>query len=123
MVTRKPSKQRKRLYTMPWHQRHKLLAARLAPELAEKYGIRNLPVHKGDTVLVCRGAFRDSEGAVLKVDMKSVRLHIENITIDKVDGSAVPFPIPPSNVLITKLAKIDKTRQAIIDRKMAGAQE
>lgn len=122
MVTRKPSKQRKRLYTKPWHQRHKLLTARLAPELAEKYGIRNLPVHKGDTVLVCRGAFRDSEGTVLKVDMKTVRIHIENITIDKVDGSAVPIPIPPSNVLITKLAKIDKTRQAIIDRKVAGAQ-
>jgi large subunit ribosomal protein L24 len=122
MVTRKPSKQRKRLYTKPWHQRHKLLTARLAPELAEKHGIRNLPVHKGDTVLVCRGAYRDSEGTVLKVDVKAVRIHVENITIDKVDGSAVPIPIPPSNVLITKLAKIDKTRQAIIDRKVAGIQ-
>ena len=123
MVTRQPRKQRKRLYTKPWHQRHKLLTARLAPELSEKHGIRNLPVRKGDTVLVCRGAFRDSEGTVLKVDMKTIRIHIENITIDKVDGSAVPFPIPPCNVLITKLEKMDKIRQAIIDRKVAGAQQ
>lgn len=122
MVTRKPKKQRKRLYTAPWHRRHKLLHARLAPELVEKHGIRKMPVRKGDTVLVFRGAFRDSEGTVQGVDMKNVRLQIENITIDKVDGSAVPFPIPPSCVMITKL-KMDKTRQAIIDRKVASQQE
>lgn len=122
MVTRKPKKQRKRLYTAPWHKRHKLLTARLAPELAEKHGIRKLPVRKGDTVLVFRGAFRDSEGTVQGVDMKNVRLQIENITIDKVDGSAVSFPIPPSCVMITKL-KMDKARQSIIDRKVAGHQE
>jgi len=122
MVSKKPKKQRKLLYSAPWHKRHKLLTARLAPELAEKHGIYKLPVRKGDTVLVFRGAFRDSEGTVTGVDMKNVRLQIENITIDKVDGSAVSFPIPPSCVMITKL-KLDKARQAIIDRKVEGHQE
>jgi ribosomal protein uL24 len=118
MYSRKPSKQRKRLYTAPWHQRRKLLTARLATDLAEKHGIRNLTVCKGDTVLITRGSFRDSEGVVTNVDTQNLRLHIENITMDKVDGSAVPFPIPASNVMITKL-KLDKSRQTIIDRKKA----
>ena len=122
MVTRKPKKQRKRRYEAPWHRRHKLLTARLAPELIEKHGIRNIPIRKGDTVLICRGAFRDSEGEVQTVDMKTMRVHIENITIDKVDGSAVPFPIQTSNVMITKL-KMDKNRQAVIDRKMAANEQ
>jgi large subunit ribosomal protein L24 len=122
MDSRKPRKQRKRLYTAPWHQRRKLLTARLSNELAEKHGIRNLIVVKGDTVLITRGSFRDSEGLVQDIDTQHQRLHIENITIDKVDGSAVPFPIPASKVMITKL-KIEKGRQAIIDRRRAAQQE
>jgi len=122
MYSRKPKKQRKRLYTAPLHQRRKLLTARLSTELAEKHGIRNITVRKGDTVMITRGSFRDSEGLVSDVDTLHQRLNIENITIDKVDGSAVPFPIPASNVMITKL-KLDKDRQAIIDRKKAAQQE
>lgn len=122
MYSRKPRKQRKRLYTAPWHQRRKLLTARLSTELAEKHGIRNITVCKGDTVLITRGSFRDSEGLVQDVDTQNLRLHIENITIDKVDGSAVAFPIPASNVMITKL-KLDKARQEIIDRKKAARPE
>lgn len=119
MTSRKPKKQRKRRYTATWQRRHKYLTARLAPELVDKHGIRRLPVRKGDTVYVTRGAFRDSEGDVQAVDMKKCRIHIENISIEKVDGSAIPLPINPSNVMITKL-KIDQTRQAIIDRKAAA---
>ena len=122
MYSRKPRKQHKRLYLAPLHQRRKLLTARLSTELAEKHGIRNITVRKGDTVLITRGSFRDSEGLVQDVDTRGLRLQIENITIDKVDGSAVPFPIPASNVMITKL-KLDKDRQAIIDRKKAAQQE
>ena len=122
MVSKKPRKQRKDRYTAPWHRRRKLLTARLAPELQEKHGIRNLPVRKGDSVLIFRGQFQDSEGTVEKVDTKKLRLQIENITIDKVDGSAVPFPIPPSCVMITKL-NMDKIREAIIERKRTGREE
>jgi large subunit ribosomal protein L24 len=119
MTSRKPKKQRKRRYTATWQRRHKYLTARLAPELADKHGIQRLPVRKGDTVYITRGAFRDSEGDVQAVDMKKCRIHIENISIEKADGSAIPLPINPSNVMITKL-NIDQTRQAIIDRKAAA---
>jgi large subunit ribosomal protein L24 len=119
MTSRKPKKQRKIRYTATWQRRHKFLTARLAPELADKHGISRLPIRKGDTVYITRGAFRDSEGDVQEVDMKKCRLHIENITIEKVDGSAIPLPINPSNVMITKL-QIDQKRQAVIDRKAAA---
>jgi len=119
MTSRKPKKQRKARYTASWQLRHKYLTAKLAPELAEKHGIKRIPVRKGDTVYITRGAFRDSEGDVLEIDMKHLKLSIENITIEKVDGSAVQFPVRPENVMITKL-KLDKTRQAVIDRKAAA---
>lgn len=122
MTSKKPKKQRKKLYTTQWQRRHKLLTARLAPELVDKHGIKRIPVIKGDTVYITRGAFRDSEGDVESVDMKKLRLNIENITIEKVDGSAVPLPIRPSNVMITKL-NIDKVRQDVIDRKAAARRE
>ena len=119
MTSRKPKKQRKARYTASWQLRHKYLTAKLAPELAEKHGISRLPVRKGDTVYVTRGAFRDSEGDVQDVDMKKGRIHVENISTEKADGSAIPLPIAPSSVMITKLS-IDKTRQAVIDRKVAA---
>ncbi len=122
MTSRKPKKQRKARYTATWHRRHKYLTAKLAPELVDKHGIKRIPVVTGDTVYITRGAFRDSEGDVQEVDMKHQRLSIENITIEKVDGSAVPFPIRASNVMITKL-KIDKSRQAVIDRKATARRE
>jgi large subunit ribosomal protein L24 len=122
MTSKKPKKQRKERDTTQWQRRHKLLTARLAPELVDKHGIKRIPVVKGDTVYVTRGAFRDSEGDVEKVDMKKLMLHIENISIEKVDGSAVPLPIRPSNVMITKL-NIDKVRQDVIDRKAAARRE
>ncbi len=122
MTSRKPKKQRKARYTAPWHRRHKYLTAKLAPDLVEKHGIKRIPIHKGDTVYITRGAFRDSEGDVLEIDMKNLKLSVENITIEKVDGSAVAFPIRPENVMITKL-EIDKTRQAVIDRIAAARGE
>lgn len=122
MTSQKPKKQRKARYTAPWHRRHKCITAKLTPELVTKHGIKRLPVRKGDTVYITRGAFRDSEGSVLAIDMKNLKLSIENITMEKVDGSAVQFPVRPENVMITKL-EIDKTRQAVIDRKAAARAE
>lgn len=119
MVTKKPRKQRNQRQTASWHRRYRLITARLSPELAEKHGIKKIPVRKGDTAYIVRGQFRDSEGEVQEIDYKNLRLHIENFTLEKVDGSAVPFPIPPSCVMLTKL-NIDSRRQAIIDRKVAA---
>lgn len=118
-----PRKQRKSLYIAPLHVRHKMFGARLAPELREKYGVKTLPVREGDEVLVMRGTFRGTEGKVVEVDTKKYRIHVENVTIEKADGTTVYYPLHPSKVMITKLKLDDERRKKIIDRKRGRMEE
>ncbi|MHA1410222.1 MAG: 50S ribosomal protein L24, partial [Candidatus Odinarchaeia archaeon] len=69
--TKKPNKQRKFLYTAPNHRRNKIMSVKLVPALAEEYGVKRLPVRKGDTVVVISGEFKDTEGKVLKINRKN----------------------------------------------------
>ena len=92
------------------------MAARLSPDLASEYEMRNLPVREGDTVLVVTGSFKDTEGKVIEVDRKRFRVLIKEVAIEKADGSEYNFPIAISRVMITKLEK-DKWRDKIIARK------
>ncbi|MBS7287691.1 MAG: 50S ribosomal protein L24 [Candidatus Freyarchaeota archaeon] len=118
-----PRRQRKALYGAPLHVRHKMFGARLAPELREKYGVKTLPVREGDEVLVMRGAFRGTEGKVVEVDAKKYRIHVENVTIEKADGTTVYYPLHPSKVMITKLKLDDDWRKRIMDRKRGRMEE
>ena len=119
----KPSRQRKALYQAPLHVRRKLLSANLSPELRSKYFIRSLPVRKGDTVRVIRGAYKGVEGKVRRVDLKKLRVYIEGVTVEKADGTTVHVPIHPSNLMITKLDLSDKWRakrlEQIVEEKLA----
>ena len=119
----KPSRQRKALYQAPLHVRRKLLSANLSPELRSKYFIRSLPVRKGDTVRVMRGAYKGVEGKVRRVDLKKLRVYVEGVTVEKADGTTVHVPIHPSNLMITKLDLSDKWRakrlERIVEEKLA----
>ena len=119
----KPSRQRKALYQAPLHVRRKLLSANLSPELRSKYFIRSLPVRKGDTVRVMRGAYKGVEGKVRRVDLKKLRVYVEGVTVEKADGTTVHVPIHPSNLMITKLDLSDKWRakrlEQIVEEKLA----
>jgi large subunit ribosomal protein L24 len=112
-----PRVQRKQLYTMPLHLRHKLLNAPLSRELREKYGVKRLPVRVGDVVIIMRGDFAGVEGKVVKVDLKRVRIFVEGVQIKKADGTPVYYPIHPSKVMIVKLDLSDKYRLKIIERR------
>ena len=112
-----PRKQRKRLYTAPAHVRHKLMAAPLTKELAEKQGAKTLPVRKGDTVRIQRGDNKGFEGKVSRVDIKNYRIYIEGLTREKVDGTNIFLPVHPSKVMIKNLNLNDKKRKAVIERK------
>ncbi len=115
--SRQPRKQRKFLYNAPLHKRQKLMSATLSRELREKYGIRSLPVRKGDTVEVMRGDFKGHKGKVEKVDLKRYRVYVQGVTIRKADGSERFYPLHPSNLRIIKLNLEDKWRKKIIERK------
>jgi len=118
--SRQPRKQRKAYFNAPLHARQKLLSAPLSPELREKYGVKRLPVRKGDKVRIMRGDFKGKEGTVARVDVKRLALFIDGVTIEKADKTPVFRPIHPSNVMIVQLNLSDKRRREIIERRKGG---
>ncbi|MFX1518413.1 MAG: 50S ribosomal protein L24 [Promethearchaeota archaeon] len=118
-----PRKQRKALFKAPLHHRQKLISSHLSIELREELGIRSLPVRKGDTVIIMRGALRDVEGKVTEVNLKKLQVFVDGATRDKADGTTVNIPIHPSNLMIIKLDLKDKQRKAILERKATRKEE
>ncbi len=118
--SKKPGKQRKALYTAKNHQRSNLLTTRLADFLRETYGIKRVPVKKGDSVRVTRGEFKNFEGTILEVITKTQRVKIKECVFEKADGTQFNPPIHVSNLIITKFAdekKMDPWRAKLIQRK------
>jgi len=111
MKTVQPRKQRKMLFQAPSHIRYKHFSAPLSPTLKASHLVNSISVRVGDTVRIMRGDRKGSEGKVVKVDRKKYQIFVEGITREKVDGTAVPFPIHPSKVMITSLNLDDKWRK------------
>jgi len=111
MKTVQPRKQRKTLYQAPSHARIKHFAAPLSPSLKASHHVNSVPVRTGDTVRILRGDRKGSEGKVTEIERKKYRLFVDGVTRQKVDGTAVPFPIHPSKVMITSLNLDDKWRR------------
>ncbi|MEM0173712.1 MAG: 50S ribosomal protein L24 [Sulfolobaceae archaeon] len=117
MVSSKPSKQRLLLYNLPYHQRKKLLTARVSEEIEKEYGIKRIPIRTGDVVRVMRGDYKGSEGKVVKVERKTGRIMIEGITRKRSDGTDVYVKIHASKVMIIKLDTSDTKRMEAIKKK------
>ncbi len=117
--TKQPRKQRKRYYNAPLHLRNRQMTALLSRELRDKYGVRRLPVHKDDKVIVFRAKSEDQEikGKVLRVLPQKYSVHIEGHSKEKADGTISSYPIHPSNIIITSLNLRDKKRREIIKRR------
>ena len=116
----KPKKQRKRHFTAPLHVRHKKMSTLLDRSLREKYGFRNLPINVNDIVLIVRGQYKGITGRILRLDRTKYKVHVEGAVRNKVDGSQLPYPISPSNLVITKLYEKDRKRVEVINRKSKG---
>jgi len=117
LKSKQPRKQRKFLYNAPLHLRHKIMSATLSKELRQKYGVRNLPVRTGDKVRIMRGDYKGVEGKVVEVDLKRYRIYVEGVTLKKINGTEVFYPIHPSNVMIVELNLDDERRKKIIERR------
>ncbi len=109
--SKQPRKQRKSHFNAPMHIKHKHVASHLAEDLLLKYNIRAVPVRKGDTVKIMRGALKGHVDKVAKVSLKKGMVTVENATIAKADGTQLPKWIHPSNLLITKLDLSDPWRK------------
>jgi large subunit ribosomal protein L24 len=112
-----PRKQRKFIANAPLHVRHKFLSANLSKDLRKKYAKRNLPLRKGDEVLIMRGAFKKKKAKLTSVDLKKTRVTLEGIQRTKKDGSKVNVFFHPSILQIQVLNLDDKQRVAALNRK------
>jgi large subunit ribosomal protein L24 len=108
--TIQPRKQHKMLYNMPAHRRVRLFSASLSASLKATHHVNAVPVRTGDTVRILRGDKKGTEGKVARVDRRKIRIFVEGVTQEKVDGTAVQVPIHPSKVMITNLNLGDKWR-------------
>ena len=114
MKSGKARKQRKDLYTAPWHTRRKRMSAHLSEKYLgdeKKAYPRAVPVRKGDTVRITRGTDRGHEGKIATTDTKSMTITIEGLTRKKADGTQIGKKIHPSNLIITKLDLSDPVRR------------
>ena len=105
-----PRKQRKYLANAPLHIKRKLLSVNLSKELRKKYGRRNIPIVKGDTVKVMVGKFKKKTGKIIEVFTKRTKVVVEGIQVKKQDGSKANIKLNPSNLQITELNLNDKKR-------------
>lgn len=112
-----PRKQRKFIANAPLHTKHKFLSANLSKDLRKKYGKRNLPLRKGDDVLIMRGALKKKKAKVTSVDLKNSRVTLEGMQRSKKDGSKVNVFFRPSVLQIQELNLEDKQRVAALNRK------
>jgi large subunit ribosomal protein L24 len=109
--SKQPRKQRKYHFNAPKHIRQQQMSVHLTEDLLLKYNVRSVPVRKGDTVKIMRGALKGHVDKVAKVNLKKGLVTIENATIAKADGTQLPKWIHPSNLIITKLDLSDPWRK------------
>lgn len=93
------------------------MSAPLSPELFKEYKTRSMQVREGDTVTIMRGNFAGVEGKVTDANYKKMRLHVDGVTREKVDGTSIAIPIHPSKVIIKNLNLDDKRRKEILERR------
>ena len=117
MKSKRPSKQRKALYQAPLHRKHKLLSAHLSKELRKQWNKRSLPVRKGDEVKVMRGKFKGTTGKISKIDLKKLKVYLENVKRKKVSGEETFVPTHPSKLLLINPVMDDSKRKKVINRK------
>ncbi|KAH0605391.1 uncharacterized protein H6S33_004613 [Morchella sextelata] len=115
-------KSRKAHFSAPSSVRRVIMSAPLSKELRAQHNVRSIPIRKDDEVMITRGFHKGSEGKVVSVYRLKYVIHIERLNREKVNGQSVPIGIHPSKVKITKL-KIDKDRDAILERKGGKAKE
>ncbi len=116
MKTVQPRKQRKRRYEAPLHKRQKMVSSPLISTLRKKFNRRSMPIRKGDKVEVMRGEFKGIKTSVRKVDLKKMKVMLEDVKKTKTDGTEVRILIDPSNLRIIEPDMSDKNRQKIVRR-------
>ena len=116
-ASKQPRKQRKYLAKAPLSTRKKLISSNFSKELRSKYGKRNFPLRKGDTVKIMVGKLKGRTGKITEISLKKLKVVIEGIQIKKQDGSKANIKMQPSNLQIIELNLEDRKRKQALERK------
>ena len=115
-VSSQARKVRKAFFNATKDEKHVALSCRLSKELQETHGIKQLPVRRDDEIRVTVGTNSKREGKVTDVKLSEMRIYVDSLTKEKINGQQVKVPVHPSNCVITKL-KMDKHRVELINKK------
>jgi large subunit ribosomal protein L24 len=110
-----PRKQRRAAFNASAFERHRQLSVALSRDLRRRYKRRALPLRKGDTVRVISGSFKGREERVSKVDVRSLRVTLDGVTIKKVDQKLKPLPIRSNHLILTRLNLGDPWRRKVLN--------
>jgi len=105
-----PKKQRKFLANAPLHIKRKIISSGLSKDLRLKYKKRNMPLRKGDKIIITKGKFKGKDGNISEINTKKMKIYIEGIQSKKQDGSKINIPFKSSNLKIIELNLEDKKR-------------
>jgi len=89
--SKQPRKQRKYVANAPLHLKRKFISVNLSKELRKNHEKRNVPLRKGDKVKIMRGKFKNKQGKVVEIKIKTLKIFVENIQTKKQDNSKVKF--------------------------------
>ena len=64
-----------------------------------------------------RGQFKNKTGKIERILLKDYKVYVAGVERAKRDGTKSPYPLDPSNVLITELVLSDKQRLNKVKRK------
>lgn len=116
MTTRSalPRRQRKAGFTADLFERHRRMAVPLSRELRARYGRRQFPLRKGDTVRILSGSYVGREERVAKVDLRGYSVTLDNVTGKTADAKLKPLAIRPSHLVLTRLNLSDAWRRRLL---------
>ena len=99
----------------------------LSKALREKYGVRSLPIKRGDEISYplkrVKGVKRERvQAKVTTVYRKKWHIFVDKKTKEKQNGQTVNIPVVPSTCRIEKLL-LNKDRKEYIDRKTKASEK
>jgi large subunit ribosomal protein L24 len=108
--SKKPSKQRKKLYKGALHTRRKLLVAPVSKEIKENINKSKLVVRKGDKVKILVGNNKGKTGVVQRVDYDKAKVFIKGFSRTNSRSQERLIPFVASNLIIIDALLDDNKR-------------
>jgi large subunit ribosomal protein L24 len=118
-----PRRQRKAVFTADLFERHRKMSVPLSRELRTRYGRRQIPLRKGDTVRILSGSYVGREERVARVSLRDYSVTLDNVTGKTAEAKLKPLQVRTSHLVLTRLNLSDPWRRRILKVAEAPAEE